>query len=354
MTIHAIVVKQGKTMATAMRVTGAWVQLLTDWLDKENLPAPELREILDSRGPADIVALPLWRELLARAVALRPGRAAPGLEIGALARPRHVGVLGYLTLTCQTLGEAMLAYQRYESLFYGRDLVEVVADRERMTVRWPASVSTGALADSVAIAALVTFLRHLLQQRLAPARVSFVFAAPEAAGRRAYQDFFGCPVTFDAEHTSVSFPLAFLELSLPRSDTGSRALLDRQARALLRALPESDGFDRALQQAMVALLPDGQVSLKRVAARLHMSVRTLQRRLQQRRLNWRTLLDRTREQLAGQYLADRSLTLGEIALLLGYSEHSAFSRAYRQWTGRTPARARRAASEAGMGGRYRD
>ena len=92
-------------MATPMRVTGAWVQLLTDWLDQENLPAPELRSILDSRGPADIVALPLWRELLERAVALRPGLPAPGLAIGALVQPRHVGVLGYLTLTCQTLGE---------------------------------------------------------------------------------------------------------------------------------------------------------------------------------------------------------------------------------------------------------
>ena len=331
-------------MATSMRVTGAWVQLLTDWLDKENLPAPELRSILDSRGPADIVALPLWRELLARAVALRPELPAPGLAIGALVQPRHVGVLGYLTLTCQTLGEVMLAYQRYESLFYGRDLVEVEAGADRMTMRWPAAVAVGELADSVSVAAMITFIRRLLERRLVPLRVSFVFAAPDAGVRRAYREFLGCPVAFGAGHTSVSFPLSFLGLSLPRSDAASRALLDHQARALLRALPDSDDFDRALQRTLVGLLPEGRVSLRRVAERLHVSPRTLQRRLAGRALSWQMLLDRTREQLADQCLADRSLTLGEIALLLGYSEHSAFSRAYRQWTGRTPERARRSAS----------
>ncbi|MCH2558092.1 MAG: AraC family transcriptional regulator [Alcanivorax sp.] len=328
-------------MASPMRVTGAWVQLLSDWLDRENLPAPELRAVLDSRGPADVVDLPLWRRLLEQAVALRPGATAPGLAIGALVQPRHVGVLGYLTLTCQTLGEVMLAYQRYESLFYGRDLVQVQAGEAGMTLRWPGEASLGTLADSVSIAALVTFMRRLLEQGLAPRRVRFVFPAPAPAERRAYRAFFGCPVAFDAPHTEVVFPLSFLGLSLPRSDAGSRALLDRQARALLRALPDSDGFDRALQHTLVALLPEGRVSLARVAARLHVSPRTLQRRLARRRLNWQTLLDRTREQLAGHYLADPSLTLGEIALLLGYSEHSAFSRAYRGWTGRTPARDRR-------------
>ena len=75
-------------------------------------------------------------------------------------------------------------------------------------------------------------------------------------------------------------------------------------------------------------------------------MRTLQRRLTQRQLTWRELLDRTREQLARHYLADRSLTLGDIALLLGFSEHSAFSRAYRRWTGTTPARTRKQMGEA--------
>ncbi|MFG1494986.1 AraC family transcriptional regulator ligand-binding domain-containing protein [Saccharospirillum sp. HFRX-1] len=328
-------------MATNIRVTGAWVQLLSDWLDQQNLPAPELRVVLDSRSPADVVALPLWRSLLANAVALRPQQLAPGLAIGALVQPRHLGVLGYLTLTCQTLGEAMLAYQRYESLFYGQDLVEVIGEAEDINLRWPASASVGDLADSVSIAALISFMRRLVSQPPSLTGVSFVFPAPAPAVQQTYEDFFGCPVNFEASHTSVRFPQALLDVRLPHNDASLRTLLDRQAQALLQALPDSDNFDRALQHAMVRLLHEGQVSLKRVAAQLHVSVRTLQRRLAQRQLSWQTLLDRTREQLANHYLADASLTLSEIALLLGYSEHSAFSRAYRQWTGRTPAQVRR-------------
>jgi AraC-like DNA-binding protein len=69
-------------------------------------------------------------------------------------------------------------------------------------------------------------------------------------------------------------------------------------------------------------------------------VRTLQRRLDARGLTWQQLLDQTRAGLAREYLRDRSLSLGDIALLLGFSEQSAFNRAYRRWTGTTPRRAR--------------
>lgn len=328
-------------MATAMRVTGAWAQLLTDWLDMENLPAPQLRAILDSRTPADVVPLTLWRSLLRQAIALRPERLAPGLEIGALIQPRHVGMLGYLILTCRTLGEAMLAYQRYESLFYGQDIVEVVQSGDRVLARWPGKDSTGELADSVAIAALISFLRRQVTEPPTPTQVSFAFKAPSEKSRDRFTAFFGCPVRFDQPYTCVAFPASVMGIALPHSDPSMRSLLDRQAQAMLLALPDSDNFDRAMQQAMVRLMPEAKATLVHLAAELHISVRTLQRRLAERHLTWRELLDRTREQLARHYLSDESLTLAEIALLLGFSEHSAFSRAYRQWTGTTPARARK-------------
>jgi AraC-like DNA-binding protein len=279
-------------------------------------------------------------------VSLRPDQVAPGLAIGAMVQPRHVGMLGYLILTCRTLGEAMQAYQRYETLFYGRDMVEVLGAGEQIQVRWPAEDSVGQLADTVAIAALITFLRRLVDDPPSPTSVSFVFSSPSEEACQAYEAFFGCPVMFSQSHTCVSFPIHFLAMPLPHSDPSMRNLLDRQARAMLLALPDSDSFDRALQQAMVRLMPEATVTLPRLAAELHMSVRTLQRRLAERQLTWRELLDRTREQLARHYLAEPSLTLGDIALLLGFSEHSAFSRAWRRWTGSSPGKARKALASA--------
>lgn len=328
-------------MATPMRVTGAWVQLLTDWLDLRQLPAPELRLLLDSRRNDEAVSLVLWQELLARASLLAPDSPMPALEIGAQVRPRHAGVLGYLSLASRTLGESMQGYQRYEQLVYGQQVVRVRTQGELVAMSWSAEASTGELADTVAIAALVSFLRRLLPEVSAVADVSFVFAAPDDAVRAAYDAFFGCSVRFAASATEVALPIEWLARRLPHSDPVVREQLDQQARALLLVLPEASAFDRALQQALVRRLPDGEAALELVAGDLHLSVRTVQRRLQQRALSWRGLLDRTRQQLAEQYLADGALQLGEVALLLGFSEQSAFNRAFRRWSGTTPARFRR-------------
>jgi len=330
-------------MASVIRVTGAWTQLLADWLDSENLPAPDIRAALASWARDDMVPLPVWRALLERAAALRPQLLAPGLAIGALVQPRHVGVMGYVVLASNNLGEAMLAYQRYERLFYGVDLAEVAMEGNDVEIRWRRdNVSLGQLADSVGIAALITFLRRQVENAPPPSLITFINAAPDdPAEITAYEEFLGCPVRFNDTHTRVRFSAGYLAIPMPHSDPGLRALLDRQAQALLLALPDSDAFDRALQQVMLKLLPENSATLPRVAAALHVSVRTLQRRLDARGLTWQQLLDRTREQLARQYLADRGLTLGDIALLLGFSEQSAFNRAFRRWTGQTPARMRR-------------
>lgn len=327
-------------MAVPARVTGAWMQLLSDWLDAEQLAAPSLRLVLDSRRPAEPVPLALWQQLLAQAVTLAPRQVAPTLHIGAGAQPRHAGLLGYLSLASATLAEALLAYQRYEQLLYGERLVVVRQQDEQLWLTWPASASTGSLADTVAISALWRMLQRLLPEaRLS--QVSFVHAAPATAEIKAAEDYFGCPVSYAAQETAVVLPLALLNRQLPHSDPAMRQMLDRQAKTLLHTLPGGDAFDRALQQGMLRRLPDGDLTLAVLAEDLHLSVRSLQRRLQARGLNWRQLLDRTRQQLARQYLADPTLQLGEVALLLGFSEQSAFNRACRRWTGTTPARLRR-------------
>lgn len=321
-------------MSMLLRVTGAWTQLLSDWLDREALPAPAIRARLAAFAPDDVVTLKVWRDVLDQAAALRPGLLAPGLAIGAGVKPHHVGVLGYLVLASDNLGEAMAAYQRYERLFYGVDLAEVRMLTDDVEIRW-APTDTGAMADEIGIAALVTFLRQQMDHAPPPSRVCFVHEVtpPEAA---VYEAFFGCPVNFACSHTSVRFPHSYLSIPMPHREPGLRVLLDRQAQALLQALPDPHAFDRAVQQLLVRMLPDGEVSVDKVAAAMHQSTRTLQRRLAERHLTWQHMLDNTRMQLARQYLNDRALSVAEIAVLLGFSEQSAFTRAFKRWTGQTP------------------
>ncbi|NNM50956.1 MAG: helix-turn-helix domain-containing protein [Pseudomonadales bacterium] len=330
-------------MARAIRVTGSWVGLIMEWLDTQGLGAMDLRARIERWMHEEIVPMDVWQGFLAEAIALRPKDLAVALSIGAQVQPRHVGVLGYLVLASHTLGEALQAYQHYERLFYGVDLAEVIFEGEDIEIRWPPeTVRLGHRHDSTAIAALVTFLRRQVDQPPPPELITFINPVLDnPAEHQAYEDFFQCPVRFNDRLTRVRFPLSYLAIPMPHSDPGLRSLLDRQAQALLLALPDSDPFDRALQQVILKLLPDASATLPRAAQALNMSVRSLQRKLTINQLTWQQLLDRMREQLARQYLADRALSLGDIALLLGYSEQSAFNRSFRRWTGQTPAWVRR-------------
>lgn len=337
LTIHAKPPSSGTEPSPdlpAKRVTGAWTRLLSDWLDREGMPAPRVRAQLAAFALDDIVPLPIWRSLLEQTAALCRDPTGLGLRIGAGVQPHHLGVLGYLVVASDTLGEAMAAYQRYERLFYGLNLASVAYEGDEAEIRWRPSPQ-GSIAAELSIAALVAFMRRQIEPSPPLVRVAFAHPTDEA-GAAACAAFFGCPVEFSSEHTLVRFPTESLAVPMPQREPGLRLLLERQAQSLLNALPDPHAYDHALQQMLVRMLPEGDVTIERVAPALHQSVRSLQRRLAERGLSWQTLLDRTREQLARQYLRDRGLSIGEIALLLGYSEQSAFTRAFRRWTGQTP------------------
>ena len=113
---------------------------------------------------------------------------------------------------------------------------------------------------------------------------------------------------------------------------------------ILAELPATDDLISRLEQFVVDALRNDGAGLSAAARALGMSTRTLQRRLQERGIVYDRLVDELRRRLSQKYLADPGLSLGEIAYLLGYSESSAFNRAYRRWTGRTPSADRRSAA----------
>lgn len=325
-------------MSIAIRVNGSWVRLLIDWMDQVGLAAPDIRAELSSYGPSDVVPLERWQNLLERAFSLRPDKPSASLDVARLITPQHVGVLGYLIMACDNLGQAMLTYQRYETLFYGAPIARTEANGSTAGIYWT-PVPPCPEAEEVAIAALVHFMRQQVDEHLhIPLQaVSFCHGTDEAH-RQALERFFGCPVTMNAERTGLCFPPGAMQLPLRQSEPALRELLEAQAGAMLRALPESeaDEFERQVQAMLVRMLPDGDAAIERLAPRLHCSVRTLQRRLGERGIVWKQLLDRTREQLAHQYLEDPGLSLLDIALLLGYSDQGAFTRSFRRWSGTTP------------------
>lgn len=283
-----------------------------------------------------------WAALL-DTVAEECGRPALGLQLGGQVQPRDLGVVGYLALSCDTLGEAVARYQRFGRLVFEANATQVDLEGDQVVMSWGDERGAwGQLVDETSVAIFATVIRKVVGKRLKASSIRF--STPTQHDAKPYEAFFGCPVTFGGARTVVKFPAALLTERISYSEPGLRALLDEQAEALLRALPETDAFREALNQALVRALHDGAVSLDEVARRLGLSARTLQRRLDERGLGFQTQLDRTRRELADRYLRDENLSLTEVALLLGYSEQSAFNRAFRRWMKTTPAKHRKAVS----------
>jgi AraC-like DNA-binding protein len=106
-------------------------------------------------------------------------------------------------------------------------------------------------------------------------------------------------------------------------------------------MPQADGLMVSVRRAIGETMRHGEPTLGQVAARLALGARTLQRRLKQENLAFKGLIDDTRRQFALRYLRDPANTLSEVSYLLGFSEVSAFNRAFRRWTGSTPSEYRR-------------
>lgn len=323
------------------RVAASYVQLLYEYLaSRGHQPA-------DVLGPppvssAHFVPLPVWRGMLERAQALE-AEPALSLRVAQGISARHFGVLGYAALACPTLGEALLRLERYHASVYDVNPAQVQPMDGGICIEWGvARGRPGALVDETAVASLVQLARDMTGQPLAVSRVGFVNPAP--ADLAPYEQFFGGPVRFDQATTRLVLALPHLALPLRKSDPGLLALLDQQAERMLRevsAAPPVSTQVEVWRATLVSLIRQGQTSLADLAAAHHMSARSLQRRMAEQSSSFQALLDDTRHRLALGYLRDPALELAEIALLLGYSEQSAFTRAFRHWTGLAPAQWRR-------------
>jgi AraC-like DNA-binding protein len=152
---------------------------------------------------------------------------------------------------------------------------------------------------------------------------------------------FRAPVSFGCATNAVVIEREFVERQVPAADERLYPVLRRYLDGVLKEMPPEEGLLAAVRRIVGELMRDGDPTLVQVARKLDMGPRTLQRRLKEDRVDFRALVDDTRRRFALNYLRDRKHTLTEIAYLLGYSEVSAFNRAFRRWTGATPSDYRR-------------
>lgn len=301
--------------------------------------APDTPLEASSRWPvSDVVALFEAAQRLS-------GRRDIGLEFAAQVRPGTFHVLGYALMTCRTLGEALALVPHYRRLVFdiGYSEMRMTEQGAHAVLEWhvlqPQPAYSPVLAEAL-IASWLVFGRWMAGVALPLRQVTFGHAS--AGAGEGFSQFFGCPVAFGQERNALVFDRTLLDMPLLQADETLHLVMREQARA---AMEKTFGTPAAAQQvrsALIPRMPKCEATLGHCAQALGLPTRSLQRRLSLEGVSFGQVLDGVRKDLAKVYVRDGSLSMLDVALLLGYAEQSSFTRAFRQWFGVSPLQWRRA------------
>jgi AraC-like DNA-binding protein len=328
----------------------AYVQGLVDHLERRGVAPQRLLagvqlepSILDQREAR--IAASVYVDLLELGLALS-GDADLGLHLGEAVRPGHFGVLGYLLMSCATLGDALHRQARYAELVGSLGRVELADEPPRAghepLVRhsWEPLLprQQRQLAEET-LACWLRFGHWISGLEQAPLEVRFRHPAP--ADTTEHRRIFRCPVLFGQADNALVFPRRLLALPLGQADSQIQRTLDAYAGRLLESIRRGEGVLERARQCLAERLPEQAVDLEALAGELALSPRTLQRRLRDSGLSFSRLVDETRQQLVLHHLRYPALELADVASLVGFSETGSLARAFRRWTGQSLGQYRR-------------
>lgn len=268
------------------------------------------------------------------------GDEAIGLRVVTAFHPSHMGALGYAWLASRTPRDAWLKmklHSKLEAETFNLTLSEH-NDEVRVGYSWDGDWTPIPSQIYMVMALLVHLHRCVAGPEADPLRVAFSTSAPEELAR--FEAHFRCPIDFGQPRELLVLPASAMDQPSPRAHPELEQATEEMIVRYL-ALREKADILSQVRAALFECLPEGDVSAERIAAQLHMSARTLRRKLDEEGTSFRTLLAGVRRSLALRYIEDRSLSLTEISYLLGFSEPSSFTRAFRGWTGSSPSEARR-------------
>jgi AraC-like DNA-binding protein len=278
-------------------------------------------------------------EAIANAAAEQAGDPNLGFHLALCLPPGAYGLLEYIGRSAATLRQAGERFVRYSALLneltsFDFTLRGDVAVLRQRIDGYPPCV--GRHPGEMFVTLIVRFLYEATDFDWLPSAIAFAHPAPADPSELA--GYFRAPVSWGTGENRIALPLALLDRAVVTSDAMLFKLLDEQAEKVLttRARHDAGDFLMKTRAEMRVALEHGQPELAAVARALKMSARTLQRRLEGEGTNFQELVDSVRHELARIYIADPKYALGEVAYLLGFSEISAFTRAFKRWTGMTP------------------
>lgn len=288
--------------------------------------------------PSTMIADTAYYGLLERIGACLDDATDFPLRVGAGMLCDDYGVFGLAWKTAPTLRDSFARAERYWRLLTSVSEHEV---RHAGNDAWFLLHRAGArrlglrLSNEATLASVMSLIREVSETQFAAVEVHFMHPAPSTVS--SHERYFGCPAVFGSDRDALLISGAALSRPNRLGDKGITRFLLQHLDAELGKLATERRLSQTVQEEIAKALSAGLPKAAEIAARLGMSERTLQRRLGEERLSFQKLMDDARRDLAEGLLTESDYALAEIAFLTGFSEQSAFTRAFRRWRNQTPA-----------------
>lgn len=337
-------------MTEQFSVAVHFLKLLTDYVASKGLQViPMLAQVGLSEAaltePNDRIPFQTFSRLceLAASALNEPNL---GLSLGRGMRPGYLGSHGFALMSCSTIEELIQQHVRYSVLTI--DALRVDIEKKGAEyIRYcrsnlPEQAPLGKLQEQLNVATTVTLARWFVNRPdINPAWVAFQHAKP--ADSHEYDDLFKCPVYFSQPETAIGLNATLSNLPLPHANPQLRRIMDDLCAQLLKKLGNSiePAWLARARQAVLESFKEGLPDIAVIAAKIGLSESAFKDLLSERHMSFRGFVDDLRQALAIGYIRDPHLSLVDIAYLLGFSEQSAFQRAFKRWTGMTPGDYRR-------------
>ena len=260
-----------------------------------------------------------------------------GLHFGEHFDPKHIGALVYVVLNSPTVAAAIQNAERYLHIHNQAAKPSFSIDGQRGHLRFllaDLAIDATRQHNEYSMTVLLNTFRLIAGSQWTPREVQFTHEAPQRVSE--HMRVFGAPVLFGCAINALVIEREFVDRQVPAADPRLYRILKQHAEAILREMPRESDLIAAVRRAIAESMREGDPRLARVTVKLPLGRRTLERRLKEHGVVFKQLLDDTRRRFAIEYLKDRKHGLTEIAFLLGYSEVSAFNRAFKRWTNATP------------------
>ncbi|UAA40042.1 AraC family transcriptional regulator ligand-binding domain-containing protein [Paraneptunicella aestuarii] len=256
-----------------------------------------------------------------------------GFDFGKVIEPDRWGVLGYIAYTAQSVKSALENQRKYQTLVgnLGAPLQEVQEDY--ILLKWMPAYHCSHNTVEEIITGWVALAKHLTNNKIRPQAIYFSHRCQ--SDLQQFKDYFGCDVQFEWDYHGIKVDKSLASTPFTKHEPEIHNLLCQHAGKMVNNLAERLPVE-IVTKFITTQLPLGVPEIEDAAQNLQISVRTLQRKLSEHQLTFTGLIDSIRKDLALSYLRNTNTKIVYIAQMLGFSEQSAFQRAFKRWTDQTP------------------